>query len=453
MKKLLGTILFLCAWAFADCVVKSVALEGLDDVSEKRFRSMVGKNCADLERQSKNLIDELAENGFPFASISQHIDSAGNATVKLSRGSAWVWAEAENAENSKSQKRTFAKLSGLESGSPVRLSDLERAKRKLVNSGYFESVEEPRLYRDSVRNRMIPVFFMRDLSINSFEGLLSYASGEDGGWAGNLNLALYNMRGTGRDLTVFGETGDWERSVSAAYKEPWLLGTDWNGIIRGTFEEDSTYRDALLEAGVSRSVGFYFEFAILGGIGDDCWTYTLETNFKNEDRIVLPRHGMSFSGTFRVIKDRTDSSHSFTTDLHANGRIYTPLSQTFVLQSSFFVGTLLPTDRNFDRSELFSLGGMDNLKGYRPGFFRTRAYGISEMDLQWRAIEKTAFHGFFEPALYRAQAPDHGWANSFSYGLGISQYRGYWSFSLFYALHQGAEPLDGLLHFGVKALF
>ena len=113
----------------------------------------------------------------------------------------------------------------------------------------------------------------------------------------------------------------------------------------------------------------------------------------------------------------------------------------------------MPTDRNFERSELFSLGGMDNLKGYRPGFFRTRAYGISEMDLQWRAIEKTAFHGFFEPALYRAQAPDHGWANSFSYGLGISQYRGYWSFSLFYALHQGAEPLDGLLHFGVKALF
>jgi len=453
MKKFFWTILFLCTCPFADCVVKSIVLEGLDETSEQKFFALVGKNCTDLERQSKNLIDELSENGFPFASISERIDSAGNVTVKLSKGSAWVFAEAENAEISKTQKRTFAKLSGLESGSPVRLSDLERAKRKLVNSGYFESVADPRLYRDSVRNRIVPVFFMRDLSINSFEGLLSYANGDDGGWAGNLNLALYNMRGTGRDLTVFGETGDWERSVSASYKEPWLLGTDWNGIVRGSFEEDSTYRDALLEAGVSRSVGFYFEFAVLGGIGDDCWTYTLETDFKNEDRIILPRHGVSFSGTFRVIKDRTDSSHSFTTDLHANGRFYTPLTETFVLQTSFFGGTLLPTGRSFDRSELFSLGGMENLKGYRPGFFRTRAYGITEMDLQWRAIEKTAFHVFFEPALHRALAPDHGWADSYSYGLGITQYRGYWSFSLFYALHQGIDPLDGLLHFGVKALF
>ena len=453
MKTFLWTILLLSAWTFADCVVKSITLEGFDEISEKRFQSLIGKSCSDLERQSKDFIDALSESGFPLASISQQVDSLGNAQVKLTRGNAWVWADAENAEESKSQKRTFARLSGLESGSPVRLSDLERAKRKLVNSGYFESVKDPRLYRDSVRNRMVPVFFMRDLSINSFEGLLSYASGDDGGWAGNLNLSLYNMRGTGRDLAVSGETGDWERSISAAYKEPWLFNTGWNGIVRGSFEEDSTYRDALLEAGVSRSVGFYFEFAVLGGIGDDCWTYTLETSFKNEDRIVLPRHGMSLSGTFRVIKDRTDSSHSFTTDLHGNGRIYTPLSRTFVLQTSFFVGTLLPTGRNFDRSELFSLGGMENLKGYRPGFFRTRAYGITEMDLQWRAIEKTAFHLFFEPSLHRAQLPEHGWVDAYSYGLGISQYRGYWSFSLYYALHQGSDPLDGLLHFGVKALF
>ncbi len=453
MKKLFWTILFLSAWTFADCVVKEVVLEGFDENSEKKIMEFVGKKCADFERQSKYWIDALSENGFPFASVSEQLDSLGSATVRLSRGNAWVWADAENAEDSKTQKQTFARLSGLESGTPVRLSDLERAKRKLVNSGYFESTKEPKLFRDSVRNRIVPVFFMRDLSINSFEGLLSYASGDDGGWTGNLNLSLYNMRGTGRDLTVSGETGDWERSVSAAYKEPWLFDTGWNGIVRGSFEEDSTYRNALFEAGVSRSVGFYFEFAVLGGIGNDRWTYTLETNFKDENRMFLPSHGKFLSGTFRVIKDRSDSSHSFTTDLHANGRFYTPLTQTIVLQTSFFVGTLLPTGRDFDRSELFSLGGMENLKGYRPGFFRTRAYGITEMDLQWRAIEKTAFHVFFEPSLRRTQLPEHGWADSYSYGLGISQYRGYWSFSLFYALHRGTDPLDGLLHFGVKALF
>lgn len=453
MKKFFWTILFFVTWASASCVVKSLALEGFAPEVEKDWASMVGESCEDLEYRLQEMVDELSENGFPFASVSHQVDSLGNATVKLSRGSAWVWADAENVEVSKTQKQTFARLSGLTSGGPVRLSDLERAERKLVNSGYFESTAKPKLYRDPVRNRIVPTFSMRDLSINSFEGLLSYASGEDGGWAGNLNLSLYNMRGTGRDLHVSGETGEWERSIAASYKEPWLFGTGWNGIVRGSFEEDSSYRSALLEAGLSRSVGFYFEFAVLGGIGDDRWTYTLETSFKNEDRIVLPRHGMSLNGTFRVIKDRTDSSHAFTTDLHANGRFYTPLTETFVLQFSFFVGTLLPTDRNFDRQDLFTLGGMENLKGYRPGFFRTRAYGITELDLQWRVIEMTAFHLFLEPALYRAQSPEHGWADTYSYGIGISQNRGYWNFSLYYALHSGTDPLDGLLHFGVKALF
>ena len=96
---------------------------------------------------------------------------------------------------------------------------------------------------------------------------------------------------------------------------------------------------------------------------------------------------------------------------------------------------------------------MTDLKGFRNGFFRTRAYGIAEMNLQWRALESTAFHLFFEPALHRARTPAHGWEDSYSYGVGISQYRGYWSFSLYYALRNGKDPLDGLLHFGVKTLF
>lgn len=68
-------------------------------------------------------------------------------------------------------------------------------------------------------------------------------------------------------------------------------------------------------------------------------------------------------------------------------------------------------------------------------------------------MENLALHGFLEPGLHRAEAPAHGWSDTYSYGLGISQYRASWSFSLFYALHRGAGALDGLLHFGIKALF
>ena len=93
------------------------------------------------------------------------MDSSGIWDVAFSRGSAYVWALAENAENSKTKKENFARLSGLEAGSLVRLSDLERAERKLVNSGYFESVASPRIFRDSVRNRLVPVFYIGEKNV------------------------------------------------------------------------------------------------------------------------------------------------------------------------------------------------------------------------------------------------------------------------------------------------
>ncbi len=452
MKEFLLAIFSCLVYAHSsECVVRKIEVSG--DIDERFGEAYLNSLCETLRQGIRDTVDALAENGYPFARSAYAIDSSGLARVSIERGNAWVWAAAENRESSKSGKETFARLSGLEAGSLVRLSDLGRAERKLIRSGYFESTAPPRLYRDSVRNRLFPVFSMRDLSVNSVEGFASYASGEDGGFAGNIELSLYNMRGTGRDLIVSGSSGDWERSLSASYKEPWLLGSDWNGIVRGSFEEDSTYREALLEAGLSRSVGFLFEFAVLGGVGNDRLTYALEAEFKNVERIVLPRHGQILLGTFRVTRERSDSSHAFVTELQASGEFFTPIARSLVLHSSFSLGTLLPTNHRFGRSFLFSLGGLENLKGYRPGFFRTRAYGVSELDLQWRTMQNMALHVFLEPGLHRAASPAHGWSDTYSYGLGVSQYRGSWSFSLFYALHRGTDAFGGLLHFGVKALF
>lgn len=455
MRTWIWTVLIFAASLFAaDCKVLSLQPDsGLSRSQALRFQKLLGEDCAEAEKLLQELVAELSEEGHPFARANVIADSAGFATVRIERGAAFVWAEAENLEASKTKRWTFGKLSGLTSGDLVKLSDLERAERKLVNSGYFESTASVKLFRDSVRNRLVPAFSMRDLPINSFEGVISYASGDDGGWAGNLDLNLYNIRGTGRDLTASGETGEWERALSFSYKEPWLLGTDWNGIVRGSFEEDSTYRTALLEAGLSRSIGFFFEFALLGGIGPDRLTYTLETRYKNEDRIVLPRHGATIESSLRIERNDSDTAEAYLVELKTSGRILVPVSSSLVLQASFSAGTLLPTFRNFSRSELFSLGGIESIKGYRPGFFRTRAYGFTEADLQWHAFDKTAFHLFFEPGLHRAERPAHGWEDSYSYGIGISQYRGTWSFSLYYALSYGNDPLDGLLHFGVKALF
>ena len=41
----------------------------------------------------------------------------------------------------------------------------------------------------------------------------------------------------------------------------------------------------------------------------------------------------------------------------------------------------------------------------------------------------------------------------YCYGIGFTQYRKSWSFSIYYALRNGCDYLDGVLGFGAKTLF
>jgi outer membrane protein assembly factor BamA len=437
----------------AECIVKTVRLEGsFNPDAAALYEGFRNEPCSALDAKDSELVEWHVNHGFPAVNVSWTLDSAGVATVRLNRGDAWVWAPPENHEKGKTRKDVFGKLSGLETGGLVSLSDLSRADDKLARSGYYERTMPVRVYRDPSRNRLVPVFSMADLQMNELEGYVTYASGDDGGWSGSILVQLYNIQGTARDLSISGETGDWEHSLDFSYKEPWILGTAWDGIARGSVEDDSSYKSALFEAGLRRNIGFDFTFSILGGIGDDEWTTALETSYRSEDRFILPRKGSRFDGSVTVHKKRTDST-DIRVSAYCSGRHLMPLYGNFILQTSFMAGTLLPTGKDYELEDLYSLGGINDIKGYRPGFFRSRAYGATEADLQWQGLPKTAFHLFFEPALHRARAPEHGWADTYSYGLGLTQYRESWSISLYYALHKGSDPLGGLLHFGVKSLF
>lgn len=116
-------------------------------------------------------------------------------------------------------------------------------------------------------------------------------------------------------------------------------------------------------------------------------------------------------------------------------------------------GTLLPSRENNALEDLFALGGVSSFKGYRNSFFRSRAYGFSECMLEWQAISSTAFQAFYQPGIYRARSPEHGWKKVYSYGLGISQYRERWNISIYYARNSNASFLEGLLHLNVKTVF
>ena len=434
------------------CRVTAVRWSGVHEpYDESQMASVVGEPCENWTLARDQLLRYYENHGFLAAKLSGSIDSAGVLNLLMERGSAWVWAEPENLDSSGSSPEVFRRQTGIVTGNLVSKQDLERSDMKLARIGYYDRVAPVQMYRDPTRNRIIPVYRMQAAAVSEAYALLTYSSETDV-WEGNVNVSLYNIRGTARDLFLQGFTSDEARRLEGSYKEPWILGTAWDVVARGYFDEDSSTREAYGELGVSRDIGFDFNVGIFLGVGNNRKTSSLELSYVSLDRFVLPRSGTRFRGSVVWNMARPDSLDNF---LRAGAKLvhYIPFYGNWMTRFSGAAGGIFPTDATLDRLDYFALGGMDSFRGMDVRFVRSRSYGYSEVALLWQYGYDLSIEAFYQPGLYRALAPGHGWKREHDYGVAFTQYRGNWSVNLYYALRNGENYLDGIIGFGLKTLF
>ena len=434
------------------CRITSVQWRGSHELyEESQVLALVGKSCESWPLTRDRIVNYYENHGFLAAKISGEIDASGVLTVEMERGSAWVWAEPENADSSGSRSDVFRKQTGIIAGDLVSPQDLERSDMKLARLGYYNRVEPVQMFRDPSRNRIIPLYHMQAAAVSEAYALLTYSSETDV-WEGNVNVSLYNILGTARDLLLEGYTADDARRLEGFYKEPWILGTNWNLIARGYFDEDSSTRDAYGELGVSRDIGFDFTVGVFLGVGSSRKTSSLELSYVSLDRFVLPRSGTRFDGSIVWNMDRPDSLDNY---LKASAKFsrYIPLFGNWITRFSGAAGGIFPTNADLDRFDYFALGGMDSFRGMDVRFVRSRAYGYSEFAILWQDGYDLSIEAFYQPGLYHAFKPEHGWKREQDYGVAFTQYRGNWSVNLYYALRNGENYLDGIIGFGLKTLF
>ncbi|MCQ2092435.1 MAG: BamA/TamA family outer membrane protein [Fibrobacter sp.] len=453
-------------WAAAPCRIQKIVWTGEhSDFDVAQMAAVEGEPC-DGWRVAAHKLEQYYENqGFLGAMVNGSADSVGVLSVELNRGAAWVWAPAKNLDSAKTDKDVFAKLSGLETGAYVSPADLERADRKLARLGYYQQIAPAQMFRDPERHRIVPVFHMRAAAVSQAEALLTYSS-EDNAWEGQLNLSLYNILGTARDLLMEGFIGEDSRHLEGSYKEPWILGTSWNVVARGMFNEETVIesgvendsasktleRQIYGEIGVTREIGFDFSLGVFLGVSDDDKYSTFEMSYVSLDRFALPRSGWRIDGSVSYKMDRPDSLDNYLV-ASANVVRYLPVYKNFIARFSGAAGGIFPSDAALKRTDLFALGGMNSFRGMEYQMVRTRAYGYSELALLWQDGYDLSIELFYQPGLYRRSGTEHGWAREQDYGIAFTQYRKNWSFNLYYALRNGCNFLDGIIGFGVKTLF
>lgn len=482
--RMLALLLFVSAVAFANvadgCRITAVRWQNAPAAADDaQMQSLVGAPCESWNAARDRLLRNYEDAGFLAARLEGTIDSAGVLSLKLDRGSAWVWAPVENLDSSGTKPEVFRRLAGIVEGEPVSLTDLERSERRLARIGYFDKTAPARLYRDPSRNRIFPAYSMRKANVSTAEGVLTYSS-EENVWEGKLDVSLFNIAGTARDLQLEGFTGEDSRHLSGYYKEPWILGTAWNVVLRGNFDEetidapadgmnggtadagdspesDSTSgeiveRVIVGEVGITRDIGFDFSIGVYFGISEDDKHSSFEMSYVSLNRFVLPRSGWRLDASATWKMGRPDSLDNF---LSAKASVvaYYPLYGNFISRFAGMAGGIFPSGATLRRTDLFALGGPGDFKGMHYRSLRSRAYGLSELAILWQDGYDLSIEAFYQPGLYRRLAPGHGWAREQNYGVGFTQYRGNWSINLYYALHNGSDFLDGIIGFGVKTLF
>jgi outer membrane protein assembly factor BamA len=354
----------------------------------------------------------------------------------------WVWSYAYQLKKGKTDSITFARLSQIEAGSQVVLSQVPRAERSLMRLGYFEKSGEAKLYRIQNRNRLVPVFDLRDAAANFAEASVAYdAESNVSNW--RVMAQLLNIAGTARDFSLSGENSSGYRNVEMSYKEPFIFGLSGSLKARGMFSEEDSAKQRNADIAYIQKLGWEWQYSLGGGYKNDMVFSSLSLLYDNRDKIPLP---------FKGLKAEVSSEFSKFAAIGVCGENYQPVFGKWALLLASQGYGLLPS-KDYEKEDLFSVGGLSNFKAMQPRSLRARAYGLSEMDFQWHGIESSALHIFSQIGVYRNRPPFRGWERILAYGLGWEQGISNASIAIYYALLQGAHPIDGLLNMSVRVGF
>ena len=450
-----------------------------------------------LEADIHRLLDRYEEAGHPLAQIrvaettpSAAESSTLRVTLQIDEGPALWLRRVEVPDDARTSPELLASLAGLEEKESLRGYDPVALQRRLQEHDLFREVGAPelRVADDGGAVLRIPI---EEAPPGAFDAVLGYLPAsqtrDSGQLVGSGHLVLKHLFGGGRRAELALDRRPGQTSiVDVSVADPYLFGRPVRlaGRFRGE-QRDSTYGERIYELEGGYRLGNGLELtAILSREGvrpgpagtqvrgarqqisrATTVFYGVGVRYRQLDRSRNPRRGVSLNVQLsqgrkerrlrRVAAagDTTRVSDSFRQErLRGRVRTYLPLfgRQVFVAGGD---GSVL-LSRDYDRSDLFRLGGATSLRGYDEDRFAGNvvARGLVEYRLQ---LDRASYaHAFFDlgyvgrPAL-GATTATQGWHPG--YGLGMRLQTALGRISASYALNpQVQSPANGRVHLGLS---
>ena len=361
---------------------------------------------------------------------------------------------------------------------------LQNMKNRLERLNIFERVEDPKIYTTKNTNTTGLLIEVKEGNTNTFDGILGYVppatENEDGYFTGLVNLSFRNLFGTARRIDA-----RWEQQVRETqelefnYSEPYFFSLPLN-IDLGFLQriQDTTYTRRMVD--VKGDFLFTDKFTISLSAGYDRVIPADDTNrvftiadsrilysglglkYDSRDNIYIPKSGM----VYRVFYSYGDKKIFNISELGPLGYKENYSLQKYSGDVEFyfsffkrqtnllkFFGGEVKSDKLED-SDLFRIGGMKNIRGYREEQFLASVLIYSNTEIRYSLARRSFVFGFYDFGYYLRPADDLNFIPEqkgflYGYGIGIRLDTSLGIIGVSYALGKGDSFLDGKIHFGL----
>lgn len=426
-----------------------------------------------LQEDIDRLLRAYEMRGYPFAiiqvdsvSVTQEEGEPGlHIAMKVEEGARVKINDIVLSGGKRTSIAYVERVTGLKRGDWLD-RDLDEVQRLLQASQFFQQVQVPQLIVLGGEDVIVQIPVVEEAP-GSFDLVLGYqppaASSQSQGLVGNGHLALRNIFGRGRRISLrINRLPGQISSVSAGFVDPFLFQLPFS--LEGNFEglqQDSTYGQQAYRGAVGYKMAGGLETFLTisrevtrpgqAGLRLENGTQRiprseivfagLSIRYSRLDQPLNPQRGVFVetqlergSKTRRSFQLGIDADTASTAAilrqerLTLSGRLFVPTwrNQVFVVGND----TRVLISDTYDISDLFRLGGAQSLRGYDEDRFRGRLVSRSLIEYRYLFERRSYAYLFFDlgyvdrpatPDLESMQAyyPGYGLGMQFSTGIGL----------------------------------
>ncbi len=265
------------------------------------------------------------------------------------------------------------------------------------NLDFIEEIKSPEVL--FTKDSTLIYMYLKKLQNNSFDGIVNFASKEDGGvlFNGNLDLKLNNILNTGEKFELFwNRIGNEREEFTLSSETPYIFNSKFTPFVSlSIYKQDSTFLNTKFDSKLSYNINSKIKIAatynsessdnLEESINNNVATFNnnffglqFSYNIPKNDYFFNNKFSLEINPTFGTRKHNNTNTNQF--KIEASTSYIWDINR----RNSFFVKNVsghLNSTTYLD-NEIFRIGGSNSLRGFNEQSIFTNSYSYFNLELR-----------------------------------------------------------------------